>query len=68
MAAGDAQPFNAQRFKGPLAEVPKPADVYRVMCYGDSLTDGPPRGGWPSWLDRLLDTSRAAPQDADSKS
>ena len=37
-------PFNAQRFKGPLAEIPKPADVFRVMCYGDSLTDGPPRG------------------------
>jgi lysophospholipase L1-like esterase len=47
-------PFNAQRFKGPVAEIPKPADVYRVMCYGDSLTDGPPRGGWPSWLNRLL--------------
>jgi lysophospholipase L1-like esterase len=47
-------PFNAQRFKGPIAEIPKPADVYRVMCYGDSLTDGPPRGGWPSWLNRLL--------------
>jgi lysophospholipase L1-like esterase len=47
-------PFNAQRFKGPLAEIPKPAQVYRVMCYGDSLTDGPPRGGWPSWLSRLL--------------
>ena len=47
-------PFNAQRFKGPLAVVPKPADLYRVMCYGDSLTDGPPRGGWPSWLNRLL--------------
>jgi lysophospholipase L1-like esterase len=48
-------PFNAQRFKGPVAEIPKPADVYRVMCYGDSLTDGPPRGGWPSWLNRLLE-------------
>ena len=47
-------PFNSQRFKGPVAEIPKPADVYRVMCYGDSLTDGPPRGGWPSWLNRLL--------------
>lgn len=48
-------PFNSQRFKGPVAEIPKPADVYRVMCYGDSLTDGPPRGGWPSWLYRLLE-------------
>jgi lysophospholipase L1-like esterase len=47
-------PFNAQRFKGPLAAVPKPAGLFRVMCYGDSLTDGPPRGGWPSWLSRLL--------------
>jgi lysophospholipase L1-like esterase len=47
-------PFNAQRFKGPLAEIPKPAGAFRVMCYGDSLTDGPPRGGWPSWLAGLL--------------
>jgi lysophospholipase L1-like esterase len=47
-------PFNAQRFKGPMAELPKPADLFRVMCYGDSLTDGPPRGGWPSWLHKLL--------------
>jgi lysophospholipase L1-like esterase len=47
-------PFTSQRFKGPLAEVPKPANVVRVMCYGDSLTDGPPRGGWPGSLQRLL--------------
>ncbi len=47
-------PFSSQRFKGPLAEVPKPADVVRVMCYGDSLTDGPPKGGWPTWLQQLL--------------
>ena len=51
-------PFNAQRFKGPMAELPKPADVFRVMCYGDSLTDGPPRGGWPFWLHRLLAGTR----------
>jgi lysophospholipase L1-like esterase len=56
-------PFNAQRFKGPLAEVPKPRDVFRVMCYGDSLTDGPPRGGWPSWLDRLLKETRTEDPD-----
>jgi lysophospholipase L1-like esterase len=24
------------------------------MCYGDSLTDGPPKGGWPTQLHRLL--------------
>ena len=47
-------PFTSQRFKGPLAAVPKPANVVRLMCYGDSLTDGPPRGGWPGWLQRLL--------------
>ena len=31
------------------------------MCYGDSLTDGPPRGGWPSWLHRLLAEQPPAP-------
>jgi lysophospholipase L1-like esterase len=50
----DHKPYNAQRFKGPLAQLPKPADVIRVMCYGDSLTDGPPRGGWPAKLHVLL--------------
>ena len=49
------KPFNSQRFKGPLAADPKPRDVVRVMCYGDSLTDGPPTGGWPSWFQTLLD-------------
>ena len=44
------KPFTFQRFKGPIAQVPKPPDVLRVMCYGDSLTDGPPKGGWPTWL------------------
>ena len=48
------RPFTSQRFKGPLAAIPKPKDVVRVMCYGDSLTDGPPRGGWPAWLQKLL--------------
>jgi lysophospholipase L1-like esterase len=44
------KPYNSQRFKGPLVKNPKPADVVRIMCFGDSLTDGPPKGGWPSWL------------------
>jgi lysophospholipase L1-like esterase len=47
-------PYSSQRFKGPTATVPKPPGVCRVMCYGDSLTDGPPKGGWPTWLRRLL--------------
>jgi lysophospholipase L1-like esterase len=55
------KPFNSQRFKGPLAEDPKPTDVVRIMCYGDSLTDGPPKGGWPSWFQTLLDKQPAVP-------
>jgi lysophospholipase L1-like esterase len=49
------KPFNSQRFKGRSPEVPKPGNVFRVMCYGDSLTAGPPKGGWPAWLQTLLD-------------
>lgn len=49
------KPFSSQRFKGPLVAVPKPASVVRVMCYGDSLTDGPPKGGWPTWLGSILE-------------
>jgi lysophospholipase L1-like esterase len=57
----DRKPFTPQRFKGPLAQVPKPPDVFRVMCYGDSLTDGPPKGGWPTQLHRLLAEHPPAP-------
>ncbi len=49
------KPYNAQRFKGPIVKNPKPANVVRIMCFGDSLTDGPPKGGWPSWLKTSLD-------------
>jgi lysophospholipase L1-like esterase len=48
------KPFNRQRFKGPEVVIPKPSGVYRIVCYGDSLTDGPPRGGWPTRLRALL--------------
>jgi lysophospholipase L1-like esterase len=47
-------PYNRQRFKGPLLDVPKPAGVFRILCYGDSNTDGPPTGGWPEHLQALL--------------
>jgi lysophospholipase L1-like esterase len=48
-------PYNAQRFQGPIAVVPKPARVYRIMCYGDSNTDGHlGDGGWPDRLGRSL--------------
>jgi lysophospholipase L1-like esterase len=31
------------------------------MCYGDSLTDGPPKGGWPTWLNVLLNRQPPLP-------
>jgi lysophospholipase L1-like esterase len=55
------KPFTAQRFKGPLAQVPKPPEVVRVMCYGDSLTDGPRKGGWPAHLQRLFSERPPSP-------
>lgn len=48
-------PYNEQRFQGPVAAVPKPANVYRIMCYGDSNTDGHVGdGGWPRRLGQSL--------------
>jgi lysophospholipase L1-like esterase len=53
------KPYTSQRFKGPEVQVPKPDGVFRIMCYGDSLTDGPRRGGWPTWLHALLNRVEA---------
>jgi lysophospholipase L1-like esterase len=53
-------PFNSHRFKGPEFLDPKPADVFRVICYGDSLTDGPPKDSWPRWLEHLLQKDQSA--------
>jgi len=51
-------PYNAQRFKGKLAEVPKPPGLFRIMVYGDSNTDGPPdRTPWPAHLAREIKLS-----------
>lgn len=50
----DRAPYNAQRMKGPLATVPKPAGQFRILCYGDSNTDGPASGSWPEELHRRL--------------
>ena len=47
-------PYNSQRFKGPVMVVPKPPDVFRILCYGDSNTDGPKEGGWPEALQKML--------------
>lgn len=50
----DRWPYTRQRFKGPEVDPAKPAGTFRVMCYGDSNTDGPPRGGWPERLQGVL--------------
>ena len=47
-------PYNSQRFKGAIVETPKPAGVFRILCLGDSNTDGPPTDGWPSHLEKAL--------------
>jgi lysophospholipase L1-like esterase len=47
-------PYNPQRFKGPLMAVPKPREVFRILCYGDSNTDGPKQGNWPEVLQEVL--------------
>jgi lysophospholipase L1-like esterase len=52
-------PYNTQRFKGPLMAVPKPLGVFRILCYGDSNTDGPKQGGWPELLQEVLNRQPA---------
>lgn len=56
-------PYTSQRFKGPEVDVDKPAGTFRILCYGDSNTDGPPRGGWPEKLQDLLDVSYSGDPD-----
>lgn len=48
-------PYSRQRFRGPEVAVEKPAGTLRVICFGDSNTDGPLEGGaWPEALGALL--------------
>jgi lysophospholipase L1-like esterase len=48
-------PYNSQRFRGPILATPKPRGVIRIMCYGDSNTDGPlADDAWPHQLHALL--------------
>jgi lysophospholipase L1-like esterase len=55
-------PYNAQGFKTDIImEVPKPANVYRIMAYGDSNTDGSLTLDWSSALQELL-SPRNTPQ------
>ncbi|MEM7585227.1 MAG: SGNH/GDSL hydrolase family protein [Acidobacteriota bacterium] len=50
----DRHPYTAQRFKGAVLDVPKPAGTFRIMTYGDSNTDGPNRRGWTEVLQEVL--------------
>lgn len=48
-------PYTSQRFRGPEVSPAKPAATLRVLCLGDSNTDGPLEGGaWPEALSDLL--------------
>ncbi|MCA9416241.1 MAG: SGNH/GDSL hydrolase family protein, partial [Candidatus Omnitrophica bacterium] len=49
----DEEPFNEQRFRGPVLETPKRPNTVRVVCYGDSNTEG--TFGEPSWPELLGD-------------
>lgn len=49
------EPYSSQRFRGPEVALAKPPQTRRVICYGDSNTDGPPAGGaWPEALAEML--------------
>jgi lysophospholipase L1-like esterase len=52
-------PYSSQGFKGPEVAEEKPPGTFRIICYGDSNTDGPRRGGWPERLQELLDGDRS---------
>jgi len=55
-------PYNEQGFKTDIImEVPKPPNVYRIMAYGDSNTDGPVGMDWSNELQKLL-TPRNTPE------
>jgi len=47
-------PYTSQRFKGPKVVVPKPANVFRILCYGDSNTEGTIHFSWPEELHKIL--------------
>ncbi len=51
----DRWPYTSQRLKGPVARLPKPRGTFRIMCYGDSNTDGPNEKGWTEMLQQELE-------------
>ncbi len=55
-------PYSRQRFRGPDVAIARPAGTFRVICFGDSNTDGPLEGGaWPEPLGALLGGDAAHP-------
>ncbi len=55
-------PYNSQRFKGKEVSIEKKANIFRIICYGDSNTDGPDRGNWPEQLQSILDKTAHSKQ------
>lgn len=54
-------PYSSQRFRGPEVALAKPAETLRIICYGDSNTDGPLAGGaWPEALGEVLHEADAS--------
>ena len=48
-------PYTSQDFRGPTVAPHKPRGTVRIICYGDSNTDGPPAGAaWPAALAEIL--------------
>lgn len=55
-------PFSEQGFKTSIEmQVPKPLNVFRIISYGDSNTEGPTDGDWSAILYTLLQ-SRNSPE------
>ena len=60
-------PFNAQRFKGPLAEIPKPADRLSRDVLRRFADGWAPEGGLALVAEPAASGARAAPRAADSR-
>jgi len=55
-------PFSSQGFKTTIEmAIPKPKNVFRIVAYGDSNTEGTQTMDWPAVLHKLLQ-SRNTPQ------
>jgi len=55
-------PFSSQGFKSSIEmEVPKPSNVFRIMAYGDSNTEGSVSKDWSRDIQKILQ-SRSTPE------